>query len=45
MFGDRPDGRRIRKVDPIQLITGFLMKKEESIMVRQPIRNVNGHGI
>ena len=27
MFGKRPDGRRIRKVDPTQLITGVLMKK------------------
>lgn len=32
MLGDRPDGRRIRKVDPIQLITGFLMKKRYDSM-------------
>lgn len=32
MFGKRPDGRRIRKVDPMQLITGFLMKKRYDSM-------------
>lgn len=32
MFGDRPDGRRIKKVDPMQLITGFLMKKRYDSM-------------
>lgn len=32
MFGKRPDGRRIRTVDPIQLITGFLMKKRYDAM-------------
>ena len=32
MFGKRPDGRRIRSVDPIQLITGFLMKKRYDSM-------------
>jgi len=32
MFGKRPDGRRIRNVDPIQLITGFLMKKRYDSM-------------
>jgi len=32
MFGKRPDGRRIRTVDPIQLITGFLMKKRYDSM-------------
>lgn len=32
MLGDRPDGRRIRKVDPMQLITGFLMKKRYDSM-------------
>ncbi len=29
---NRPDGRRIRKVDPMQLITGFLMKKRYDSM-------------
>ena len=33
MFGKRPDGRRIRTVDPIQLITGFLMKKRYDSMI------------
>ena len=32
MLGDRPDGRRIRKVDPMQVITGFLMKKRYDSM-------------
>ena len=32
MFGKRPDGRRIRNVDPTQLITGFLMKKRYDTM-------------
>lgn len=32
MFGKRPDGRLIRGVDPIQLITGFLMKKRYDSM-------------
>ena len=32
MFGKRPDGRRIRSVDPIQLITGFMMKKRYDSM-------------
>ena len=32
MFGKRPDGRRIRNVDPIQLITGFMMKKRYDSM-------------
>ncbi len=32
MFGDRPDGRRIKKVDPTQLITGFLMTKRYDSM-------------
>lgn len=32
MLGDRVDGRRIRKVDPMQLITGFLMKKRYDSM-------------
>ena len=32
MLGNRPDGRRIRKVDPMQLITGFLMKKRYDSM-------------
>ena len=32
MFGKRPDGRRIRNVDPMQLITGFLMKKRYDSM-------------
>jgi pyruvate/2-oxoglutarate dehydrogenase complex dihydrolipoamide acyltransferase (E2) component len=32
MFGKRPDGRRIRNVDPTQLITGFLMKKRYDAM-------------
>ena len=32
MLGNRPDGRRIKKVDPMQLITGFLMKKRYDSM-------------
>ena len=32
MFGKRPDGRLIKGVDPIQLITGFLMKKRYDSM-------------
>lgn len=32
MFGKRPDGRRIKNIDPIQLITGFLMKKRYDSM-------------
>lgn len=32
MFRDRPDGRRIKNVDPMQLITGFLMKKRYDSM-------------
>lgn len=32
MFGKRPDGRRLRTIDPIQLITGFLMKKRYDSM-------------
>lgn len=32
MFGKRPDGRMIRNIDPIQLITGFLMKKRYDSM-------------
>lgn len=32
MFGKRPDGRRLRTVDPMQLITGFLMKKRYDSM-------------
>ena len=32
MLRNRPDGRRIRKVDPTQLITGFLMKKRYDSM-------------
>lgn len=32
MFGKRPDGRRIRSVEPMQLITGFLMKKRYDSM-------------
>ena len=32
MWGNRPDGRRIRNVDPTQLITGFLMKKRYDAM-------------
>lgn len=32
MMKNRPDGRRIRKVDPMQLITGFLMKKRYDSM-------------
>ena len=32
MLGNRPDGRRLKKVDPMQLITGFLMKKRYDSM-------------
>ena len=32
MFGKRPDGRRLRSVEPMQLITGFLMKKRYDSM-------------
>ncbi len=32
MFGKRPDGRRLRTVDPMQLITGVLMKKRYDSM-------------
>lgn len=32
MFRKRPDGRRIKNVDPMQLITGFLMKKRYDSM-------------
>ena len=32
MFGKRPDGRLIRSVDPMQMITGFLMKKRYDSM-------------
>ena len=32
MFVKRPDGRRLRTVDPMQLITGFLMKKRYDSM-------------
>ena len=32
MLGKRPDGRRIRSIDPMQLITGFLMKKRYDSM-------------
>ena len=32
MWDNRPDGRRIRNVDPTQLITGFLMKKRYDAM-------------
>ena len=32
MFGKRPDGRRLRTVDPIQLITGVIMKKRYDSM-------------
>lgn len=32
MFGKRPDGRRIKNIDPLQLITGFLMKKRYDSM-------------
>ena len=32
MLRNRPDGRRIRNVDPTQLITGFLMKKRYDSM-------------
>lgn len=33
MFGKRPDGRRIKNIDPMQLITGFLMKKRYDAMI------------
>ena len=32
MFGKRPDGRRIRNIDPMQLITSYLMKKRYDAM-------------
>lgn len=32
MFGKRPDGRKLRSVDPMQLITGFIMKKRYDSM-------------
>lgn len=32
MFGKRPDGRRLRTVEPMQLITGVLMKKRYDSM-------------
>ncbi len=32
MFNKRPDGRRIKNVDPMQLITGVLMKKRYDSM-------------
>lgn len=32
MFGKRPDGRRIKNVDPMQLITAFLMKRRFDAM-------------
>ena len=32
MFNKRPDGRRIKNVDPMQLITGILMKKRYDSM-------------
>ena len=32
MFGKRPDGRRLRTVDPMQLITGTIMKKRYDSM-------------
>ncbi len=32
MFGKRPDGRRVRSVDPMQLITSFIMKKRYDAM-------------
>lgn len=32
MFGKRPDGRRLKNIDPIQGITGFLMKKRYDSM-------------
>lgn len=32
MFGKRPDGRRLRTVEPMQLITTFLMKKRYDSM-------------
>lgn len=32
MFGKRPDGRKIRNIDPMQLITGFIMKKRYDSM-------------
>lgn len=32
MFGKRPDGRRLKTVEPIQLITGFIMKKRYDSM-------------
>jgi len=32
MFGKRPDGRKLKTVDPMQLITGVLMKKRYDSM-------------
>lgn len=32
MFNKRPDGRRIKNIDPMQLITGILMKKRYDSM-------------
>lgn len=32
MFGKRPDGRRLKNIEPIQLITGFIMKKRYDSM-------------
>ena len=32
MAKNRPDGRRLRTVEPMQLITGFLMKKRYDSM-------------
>ena len=32
MFGKRPDGRRLRTVDPMQMVTGFIMKKRYDAM-------------
>ena len=32
MFGKRPDGRRLRTIEPLQLITGVIMKKRYDSM-------------
>ena len=32
MFNKRPDGRRIRNIEPLQLITSYLMKKRYDAM-------------
>ena len=32
MFNKRPDGRLLRNIDPLQLITGFIMKKRYDAM-------------